>query len=186
MAGVGSDVELVLLTAEARHALPDPLDRRDVPGDGAARMNLESLRTALRVEAETEAAKRRTEVDEACERRLAEAQAKARELTEQGRLEGAHVAARKSLRRRAAANRRARELRLAAQRGLIDELRLRGREAALELRKDPRYEELLERLSQAAKSQLGADAEVESTRRISAASSRAPAVRLSITRFPPS
>ena len=30
MAGVGGDVELVLLTVEARDALPDPLGRRDV------------------------------------------------------------------------------------------------------------------------------------------------------------
>lgn len=123
-------------------------------------MNLDSLRTALRVEAETEAAKRLAEVDEACKRRVAEAHAMARELTNQGRLEGARVAARNSLRRRAAANRRARELRLAAQRELIDELRLRANEAALEIRKDPRYEELLERVSQAAKSQLGAEADV--------------------------
>jgi vacuolar-type H+-ATPase subunit F/Vma7 len=27
---IGSDVELVLMTSEARQALPDPLDRRDV------------------------------------------------------------------------------------------------------------------------------------------------------------
>jgi vacuolar-type H+-ATPase subunit E/Vma4 len=124
-------------------------------------MNLESLRAALRVETETEAARRRAQVDESGERRLAEAQAKAREVIEQGRLEGAQAGAKESLRRRAAANRRARELRLAAQRGLIDELRLRARQAALQLRKDSRYGELLERVSQAARSQLGADADVE-------------------------
>lgn len=124
-------------------------------------MNLDALRTALRVEAETEAAERLAEVDEACKRRLAEAHARARELSEQGRLEGARLAARNAARRRAAANRRAREVRLAAQQGLIDELRLRACEAALELRADSRYGELLERLSHAARSQLGADAEIE-------------------------
>ncbi len=124
-------------------------------------MNLDSLRTALRVEAETEAVERLAQVDEACKRRLADAHATARELTKQGRLEGGRVAARNSLRRRAAANRRAREVRLAAQRGLVDDLRLRANEAALELREDARYGGLLERVSQAAKSQLGADAEIE-------------------------
>jgi vacuolar-type H+-ATPase subunit E/Vma4 len=123
-------------------------------------MNLESLRIALRVEAETEVARRRAQVDEACERRLAEAQATAREVTEQGRLEGVQAATRESLRRRAAANRRARELRLAAERALLDELRLRARQAALQLRVDPRYGDLLERVSQVARSQLGADTEV--------------------------
>jgi vacuolar-type H+-ATPase subunit E/Vma4 len=124
-------------------------------------MNLDSLRTALRLEAETEAANRLTQVDEACKRRLAEAHATARELTDQGRHEGARLAERDALRRRAVAKRRARELRLAAQRELIDELRMRSKGAALGLRKDPRYEELLDRLSKLAKSQLGADAEVE-------------------------
>lgn len=124
-------------------------------------MNLGSLRTALRVEAETQAAKRLAEVDEACKRRLAEAHARARELAHEGRLEGARLAERNSLRRRAAANRRARELRLAAERGLVEELRLRAGEGALLLRKDPRYGELIDRVSQAARSQLGADAEVE-------------------------
>jgi vacuolar-type H+-ATPase subunit E/Vma4 len=124
-------------------------------------MNLESLRTALLGEAETEVVRRCAQVDEACERRLAEAQAKAAELIEQARLEGVHAAAKDSLRRRGAANRQARELRLAAQRGLIDELRLRAVETALQLREDSRYAELLERVSRVARSQLGADAEVE-------------------------
>jgi vacuolar-type H+-ATPase subunit E/Vma4 len=123
-------------------------------------MNLDSLRTALRVEAETAATQRLAQVEEACEHRLAEAHAKARELADQGRLEGERLAKQNSLRRRAAAKRHARELRLVAQAGLLDELRLRATEDALELRTDPRYEELLERLSTLAKSQLRADAEV--------------------------
>ena len=79
----------------------------------------------------------------------------------QGRLEGARLAERNALRRRAAANRRARELRLAAQRGLIEELRLRAGDGALLLRKDPRYGELLDRVVAGSEIQLGADAEVE-------------------------
>jgi hypothetical protein len=43
----------------------------------------------------------------------------------------------------------------------VDELRRRAREAALELRERPDYPELLECLSDAARSQLGDDAELE-------------------------
>jgi vacuolar-type H+-ATPase subunit E/Vma4 len=124
-------------------------------------MNLDSLRTALRVEAETAARERLIEVDQACERSLAEAHARAGELADQGRLEGARLAERNRLRRRAAANRHAREQLLAAQSKLLDELRLRATEAALELRTDPRHQALLERVSRLARSQLGVDADVE-------------------------
>ncbi len=124
-------------------------------------MNLDSLRTTLRVEAETAAAQRLAQVDEACERRLAEAHARARKLADEGRLEGARLAERNSLRRRATANRHARELLLAAESELLDDLRLRATKASLELRTDLRYQELLERVSQLARSQLGAGTEVE-------------------------
>jgi vacuolar-type H+-ATPase subunit E/Vma4 len=123
-------------------------------------MNLDSLRTALRVEAETAAKERIAQVHEACERSLAEAHARARELVDQGRLEGVRLAEQSSLRRRAVANRHGRELLLAAQSALLDELRLRATEAAFELRMDPCYEELVERVSALAESQLGADAEI--------------------------
>lgn len=123
-------------------------------------MNLEPLRTALTAEAEADAQRRRAELEAACERRVAEAEAKAKALTQQGQLDGAQAAAQEALRRRAAASRRARELRLEAQRALLDELRARAREAALRLRTDPRYPELLDRLSRAAKSQLGPKAEL--------------------------
>jgi vacuolar-type H+-ATPase subunit E/Vma4 len=123
-------------------------------------MNLEPLRTALRAEVEADAHRRRTELEAACERRVAEAKAKATALTQQGQLDGAQAAALQAARRRAAANRRARELRLEAQRALLDELRARAREAALRLRTDPRYPELLDRLSRAARSQLGPEAEL--------------------------
>lgn len=124
-------------------------------------MTFEPLRAALMAEAEAEAKRRRAEVDETCERGLADAQAKARTLTEQGRLEGELAAAQEALRRRAAATRRARELRLQAQRALIDELRLRTHEASLRLRTEPGYPLLLDRLSEAARSQLGPAAELE-------------------------
>lgn len=124
-------------------------------------MNLEPLREALRAQADTDAERERAEVDEACERRVTTAEVEAQSLAEQGRREGARMAAEEALRRRALASRRGRELRLEAQRALIDELRLRAHEQALELRSGPRYPELLDRLSRAARSQLGPHAELE-------------------------
>jgi vacuolar-type H+-ATPase subunit E/Vma4 len=124
-------------------------------------MNLEPLRRALQGQAATEARRRRAEVEQECERLHAEAEAQARSLGEEARLEGELAAAREAGRRRAAAHRRARELELQAQRSLLDQLRLRSQEAALGLRSDPRYAELLDRLASSARSQLGPEARVE-------------------------
>jgi vacuolar-type H+-ATPase subunit E/Vma4 len=124
-------------------------------------MNLEPLRAALRAETGIEVQRRLEEVDAECERVVADAEARAHELTRQGRREGEDAAAKEALRRRATATRRAREIRLRAQRRQVEELQRRSREAALHVRKDSRYPELLERLSRAARDQLGPDAEVE-------------------------
>jgi V/A-type H+-transporting ATPase subunit E len=129
--------------------------------DGHPGVNLEPLRRALSAETVAAADRRRSEVTAECERIVAEAEAGAHELSHEARVEGERAAAREGARRRAAADRRARETRLAARRGLVDELRRRAREAALELRERPDYPELLERLSDAARSQLGDDAELE-------------------------
>ncbi len=124
-------------------------------------MNLEPLRAALRAETDAEAEGQRAEAEEAGARRLAEARTQANAIVEQARLDGEQAAEREARRRRASASRRARELRLEAERSLVDELRLRAHAAALQLRTDRRYPELLERLSEAARSQLGPDAELE-------------------------
>jgi vacuolar-type H+-ATPase subunit E/Vma4 len=124
-------------------------------------VNLEPLRAALRAEAEAEARRRSADVDEECARRLADAESRARELIRGARLEGEQAAAKESVRRRAAATRHARELRLSAQRRVIDEFGARARREALSMPGDPRYPSLLARLSRAAKDQLGADAELK-------------------------
>jgi vacuolar-type H+-ATPase subunit E/Vma4 len=123
-------------------------------------MNLEPLRRALRAETEGEAAKRRAAVASRCDRIVAAAEAEARRLTRQGRLEGGHAAEREAGRRRAAASRRGREIVLSAQRRQIEALRRGSREAALDIRRDARYPELLDRLSQVVTAQLGYDAQV--------------------------
>lgn len=123
-------------------------------------MNLEPLRRALRAETEAEAARRRAEVAAECEQIVAEAERAAQTLAHEARLEGECAAAREAARRHAAAARHARETSLAARRNLVDELRRRSRLAVLDLREQPDYPALLERLSAAARSQLGDEAEL--------------------------
>jgi vacuolar-type H+-ATPase subunit E/Vma4 len=115
----------------------------------------------LRAEADAEAERRRVEAEAAGEQRLAEAWTQAEEIAEQARLAGERAAARAARRRRAAASRRARELQLDAERSLLDGLRASSRAAARALRTEPGYPQLLERLSRAARSQLGPEAELE-------------------------
>ena len=124
-------------------------------------MNLEPLRAALRAETDIEVQRRLEEVDAECARLVADAEARAHELARQGRREGEDAAAKVALRRRATATRRAREILLQAQRRQIEELQRRSREAVLLLREDNNYPELLERLSWAARDQLGPGTEVE-------------------------
>jgi vacuolar-type H+-ATPase subunit E/Vma4 len=124
-------------------------------------VNLESLRTAFLEQAEAEAARRRAEVEAERERRLAGAQAEASSLVEQGKLDGRLAARQESARRRGAARRRAREALLGVCGAMYGELRSRARTEALELRSDPGYRALLDRLVEAARAQLGPEAEIE-------------------------
>lgn len=124
-------------------------------------MNLGPLRAALLEQADADAERRRGEVEAECARRLEAARAEAGVLVEQGRLEGRRAARQEGARRRGAAHRRAREAELAARGALFEELRSRARAGAVELRSDPGYPALLDRLTGAARAQLGADAEIE-------------------------
>lgn len=92
---------------------------------------------------------------------LARAREQAGELVararEQGRTEGRIAAAREEAQARMAARMQV----LATRRDAYDQLRARARTAALALRDDPAYPELLERLGAAARADLGPDAELE-------------------------
>jgi len=123
-------------------------------------MNLEPLRRALRAETEADADRRRSEVAVECEQIVAEAEAAARALAHEARLEGERAATREAARRQAAAARRSRETVLGARRELVDELRRRARSAVLGLRGEPGYAELLRRLRAAVRTQLGDEAEL--------------------------
>ena len=124
-------------------------------------MNLEPLRVALRAETDAEVHERLAAVEAGCRRTLAEAEARAHVLAQEGRREGEGAAAKEAVRRRATATRRAREIRLRAQSRQVEELQLRSRAAVLRLREDSRYPALLDRLTRKAREQLGPDAEVE-------------------------
>lgn len=123
-------------------------------------MKLEPLERALLAEADAEARRLREEAEAAARGRLAKAEAEAGAMVTEARLQSEAVAAVEAARRHAVGRRRARELRLGAQRALVDEVRTRAREAALALRDDPRYPALLEHLERAARGQLGEDAEL--------------------------
>lgn len=124
-------------------------------------MTLEPLRHALRAETEAEVQRRLAEVERECRQTVAEAEAQAQELAAAGRHDGERAAAQESVRRHAAATRRAREIRLRAQRRQVEKLQRQAREAVLGLRQDTRYPELLDRLERAAREQLGPDVELE-------------------------
>jgi vacuolar-type H+-ATPase subunit E/Vma4 len=124
-------------------------------------MTLEPLREALRAETDAELKRRLGEVGDECARLVADADAEARALVRQGRLDGEAAAAREGARRRATATRKAREIRLRARQRQVAELERLAREAVLGARSDGRYPALLERLAAAAREQLGPDAAIE-------------------------
>jgi vacuolar-type H+-ATPase subunit E/Vma4 len=124
-------------------------------------MTLEPLRKALRAETNAELKQRLGAVEDECARLVADAEAEARALVRRGRLDGEEAAAREGARRRSAATRKAREIRLRARQRQVEELERLAREAVLGMRSDDRYPDLLERLAAAVREQLGPDAEIE-------------------------
>jgi vacuolar-type H+-ATPase subunit E/Vma4 len=124
-------------------------------------VNLDSLRTAFVAQAEADIARRQAEIEAERERRLAAARDAARSLVEQAKLEGRAAGEGESSRRRRMARRAAHGTRLEARGALYDELRGRARAEVLVLRSEPGYGALLDRLAEAAREQLGADAAIE-------------------------
>jgi hypothetical protein len=123
---------------------------------------VEPLRDALLERAHAEAEHVLAAADERAAELLAEAEAHGAALVAQARAEGLAAAALAGAHEQALARRRARTLVLAAQRELYEELRRQARAAVHDLRRDlRRYATLLERLSAAARAQLGEGAELE-------------------------
>lgn len=124
-------------------------------------MNLEPLRQALLASVEAEARTRQEHDDAEAASRLEAARHEAEALVDQGRRQGERAAQREAARTRASAVRSAREARLGSQRTLVDELRSRSLEAVGDLPGRAGYPTLLERLSEAARRQLGPEAVIE-------------------------
>jgi vacuolar-type H+-ATPase subunit E/Vma4 len=124
-------------------------------------MNLDPLRNTLLSAAAADAdAITLAATTEAAEKlSIAEAQV-ANELA-RARAEADAAAAGEALRIAGRARSNARQAVLRAQRNVYDELRMRVVAAALELRHDPEYDELLERLQDRARELLGESATVE-------------------------
>jgi vacuolar-type H+-ATPase subunit E/Vma4 len=115
----------------------------------------------LRAEARDDAARLLAEADLDAEATLRRAREEATAIVERARAEG-------RVEGRIAAGREEAQLQLtvrmsvlAAQRASFEAFRERARRAALELRREPGYGDLLERLAAAARRDLGPDAEVE-------------------------
>ncbi len=124
-------------------------------------MRLEPLHDALLAQAQAEADRLLAEARERAAALIAEAERRGAALVERARAEGAAAAAMAGAHDHARARRRARTAVLVARRELYDELCRQATAAARRLRDDPGYRALLERLSAAAREQLGEDAVLE-------------------------
>jgi vacuolar-type H+-ATPase subunit E/Vma4 len=122
---------------------------------------VDPLRDSLLQQVREEAEGVLEDADEEVAARLAEAEQLGLTLVEEAQAEGVAVASIAGSHDELGARRRSRSLVLATKRELYDELRRRALSAAHALRQDPRYPALLERLSAAARAQLGEAATVE-------------------------
>ncbi len=124
-------------------------------------IDIHAAREALLEDARERAARRLTAADAETEQRIAAARREAGTIIAQARArgesEGRVAGARDAAVQRSFAHQQV----LAAQREVYDELHRRARDATLALRDDPEYPALLDRLSAAARRELGDGAEIE-------------------------
>lgn len=119
------------------------------------------MREAILADARADAERALADADREASERLAGARGEAGEMLERARARGASEGRVEAARELALRRAQARAAVLEAQRELYEELRSRAREAVLALRSDPAYPELLDRLTEAARGVLGADAVAE-------------------------
>ncbi|HET9322376.1 MAG TPA: hypothetical protein VFO03_00740 [Gaiellaceae bacterium] len=124
-------------------------------------MATEPLRDAILADAHATAERVLARADEQAEAKLRDAERRGRALVERARAEGIAAAAIVGAHEEARARRIARAAVLAARRELYEDLGRRARSAARELRTQPGYEALLDRLAAGARAQLGPAAEIE-------------------------
>jgi hypothetical protein len=124
-------------------------------------MTLDAASEALLADASAVAERALAEADDEAERQLAQARAEGDSLLARARKQGEAEGRLESGREEARERTLARMEVLAARREAYEELRRRARAAVLALRSEPAYEELLERLTKAARRDLGEQAELE-------------------------
>jgi vacuolar-type H+-ATPase subunit E/Vma4 len=128
---------------------------------GDATVNLEAFRDAVLAEARASARALTDEADREARERIEEATRRADQQRERARHQGRETAERAAHRERSRVRRQARQQVLRARRAAVDDLR----EAVLarlgEQRGSPAHRALLEGLTQQARGQLGAGAEIE-------------------------
>ncbi len=123
-------------------------------------MSLDTAREALLGDARREAEAILARADTEAGARLQDARRQAEELRVRARAQGEAEGRAGAARTRAGGRFAARMLVLAAKRASYDALLEQARRAALALREDPGYPQLLERLAAAARDDLGPDAEL--------------------------
>jgi vacuolar-type H+-ATPase subunit E/Vma4 len=124
-------------------------------------VTLKAVRRALMDDADADAGRVLAAAREEAEAQVAAALHEARRMTGAARAEGDAEARTAAAIEQARVRRRAREAVLAARQAAVDRLRAAAREAAVRLRDDPRYPELLAGLERTARDQLGEGATVD-------------------------
>ena len=126
----------------------------------AVGVRLDPVREALLAQAEAEAERVVGRAERRAKDQVARAEEHRAALVRQARAEGEAAAEREAAVELARARRRARTHVLVAQREIFDDVRAAALEAAERLRSEPGYPDLLERLADLARDELGADAEI--------------------------
>ena len=129
-------------------------------GDTAA-LGLDPVREALLAEARATADHILRQADERASDQVEQAHQETEALVARARAEGQAAAELETISALVEARRRARTLVLEAQRAIHDDVRRRAEAAAQELRATPRYDELLDRLTDLAREVLGPGSKVE-------------------------
>lgn len=124
-------------------------------------MTLDPVRESLLADAHAAAERVRSQAAADARKRVAQARRRAGELVATARRRGAAEGRLEAAVEEANARVRARGQVLAARREAYDELRRAAHDAVLRLREEPDYDDLLERLVQAARRDLGPACEVE-------------------------
>lgn len=131
------------------------------PEPTPASVDVSPLRAALLAQATADGERLLAEADEEAAAAIARAERETAALVERARAEGRAAAELEAARERRRARREAHAQLLQAQGELYDELRREASAGVLRLRGEPGYPALLERLTAAARAQLGDEVELE-------------------------